>query len=345
MASFSEQNYLSVNTMSDAAEKDWSLTGIFKKSVQQATVQLESGKEYQYACRWPFKEGDVAIIGNTLLQNYTVIEQSPNSGQFGLITYAEPKMTIKKSHAVELDYVFTESVSKKNITDCIKYLESPLKFETLQYGKMSENYFPLSFYIRRLLAAASIIAHPKFAAAEDGESWPNGPEYTLLFRSLLENPGFRTAFVNRMAVLLNMNFSSARVLARIESMMSEIESEIPRDQERWNLSASRMDRQLEDIKSFAKDRPEVVYDELREYFELGRPIALSLSVSGPGIIKVHGLKIDSYPLTVNFFEGLPVTLEAMPTDGGIWAGWSDGVMETVRSVNPGEIKSLTAVFK
>ncbi len=185
----------------------------------------------------------------------------------------------------------------------------------------------------------------EFAAAEDGESWPNGPEYTLLFRSLLENPGFRMAFVNRMAVLLNMNFSSARVLARIESMMSEIESEIPRDQERWNLSASRMDRQLEDIKSFAKDRPEVVYDELREYFELGRPIALSLSVSGPGIIKVHGLKIDSYPLTVNFFEGHPVTLEAMPTDGGIWAGWSDGEMEQVRSVNPGEIDALTAVFK
>lgn len=185
----------------------------------------------------------------------------------------------------------------------------------------------------------------EFAAAEDGESWPNGPEYTLLFRSLLENPGFRNSFVNRMAVLLNMNFSSARVLARIESMMSEIESEIPRDQERWNLSASRMDRQLEDIKSFAKDRPEVVYDELREYFELGRPIALSLSVSGPGIIKVHGLKIDSYPLTVNFFEGLPVTFEAMPTDGGIWAGWSDGEMEQVRSVNPGEIDALTAVFK
>ncbi|SHK74307.1 CotH protein [Fibrobacter sp. UWOV1] len=185
----------------------------------------------------------------------------------------------------------------------------------------------------------------EFAAAEDGPSWPNGPEYTFLFRSLLENPGFRTAFVNRMAVLLNMNFSSARVLARIESMMSEIESEIPRDQKRWRLNASRMDRELEDIKSFAKDRPEVVYDELREYFELGRPIALSLSVSGPGIIKVHGLKIDSYPLAVNFFEGLPVTLEAEPTVGGVWAGWNDGVMEQVRSVNPGEIDALTAVFK
>lgn len=170
MASFSETNYLSVNTMKDAAEKDWSLTGIFKKSVQQATVQLESGKEYPYACRWPFKEGDVAIIGNTLLQNYMDIEQSPNSGLFGVITFAEPKMTIKKSHAVELDYVFTESVSKKNITDCVKYLKSPLDFKNVQYEKYSQNYFPLSLYIRRLLAAVSIIAHPKFAAAEDIEA-------------------------------------------------------------------------------------------------------------------------------------------------------------------------------
>ena len=185
----------------------------------------------------------------------------------------------------------------------------------------------------------------EFAAAEDGESWPNGPEYTLLFRRLLENSGFRAAFVNRMTVLLQMNFSSERVLARIERMMNEIESEIPRDQKRWSLSASRMDNQLDDIKSFAQERPGVVYDELREYFELGSPIALSLSVSGPGIINVHGLKIDSYPLVVNFFEGLSVMLEAVPTNGGVWAGWSDGVMEQTRYVSPGEVETLTAVFK
>ena len=185
----------------------------------------------------------------------------------------------------------------------------------------------------------------EFAAAEDGESWPNGPEYTLLFRRLLENSGFRTAFVNRMAVLLQMNFSSARVLARIERMMSEINSEIPRDQKRWKLSSSKMNRQLEEIKVFAQERPGVVYDELREYFELGSPIALSLSVSGPGVINVHGLKIDSYPLTVNFFEGTPVQISAEPTAGGIWAGWSDGVMEQTRFVNPGETERLTAIFK
>lgn len=170
MAKFSEKNYSSVNTVKDAAEKDWSLTGIFKKSLQQATVQLESGKEYTYACRWPFKEGDVAIVGNTLIQNDIDIEQSPNSGLFGIITYAEPKLTIKRSHAVELDYVFTESATKKNLTDCAKYLKSPLDFKTVQYEKYSRNYFPLSLYIRKLLAAASIIAHPKFVTADDIEA-------------------------------------------------------------------------------------------------------------------------------------------------------------------------------
>lgn len=170
MAKFSEKNYSSVNTVKDAAEKDWSLTGIFRKSIKQATVKLESGKEFQYASRWPFKEGDVAIIGNSLALSYEAIDQSPNSGKFGVVTYTEPKVTIKKSVAVELDFVFTEKASKKIIKDCVKYLESPLDFSTVQYEKYTQNYYPLSFFIRRLLAAASIIAHPKFVTADDIEA-------------------------------------------------------------------------------------------------------------------------------------------------------------------------------
>jgi hypothetical protein len=184
----------------------------------------------------------------------------------------------------------------------------------------------------------------EFAAAEDGDSWPNGPEYTLLFRKLLENDGFRAAFVNRMAVLLQMNFESSRVLARIEQMMSEIETEIPRDQKRWGLNASKMTRQLEAIKDFAKNRPGVVFDELREYFELGDTAPVTLSVNGSGSIVVHGLKLDASPMTVNFFEGFPVEVSAVPLAGAVWAGWSDGVMEQTRVVTPGEISNLTANF-
>ena len=184
-----------------------------------------------------------------------------------------------------------------------------------------------------------------FATAEDGPGWPNGPEHTLLLRRMLENEGFKAAFINRMAVLLQMNFATSRVTSRINRMMSEIESEIPRDQERWGQSKSRMERQLELIKDFAVNRPGIVYDELREHFALGAAAPVKLAVSGPGSVYVHGLKLDESPMTVNFFKGFPVTVTAVPATGSVWAGWDDGEMGETRTVMPGEVASLTAAFK
>lgn len=185
----------------------------------------------------------------------------------------------------------------------------------------------------------------EFALAENGETWPNGPESTLLFRRMFENADFKAAFINRMAALLQMNFESSRVLARIKNMMAEIESEIPRDQKRWKLNASRMENQLKSIKDFAQKRPEVLYQELREYFELGESAPLTLTVLGSGTILVHGLPLDRSTMTIPFFENFPVTLTASPSAGGVWKGWSDGVKEASRTVVPGEISELKAIFK
>lgn len=185
----------------------------------------------------------------------------------------------------------------------------------------------------------------EFATAEDGESWPNGPEYTFLLRTLLKNDNFKHAFVNRMTALLSMNFESSRTLARIKALMSEIESEIPRDQKRWNLRASKMSEQLAKIESFAQTRPGVVLDELQEFFSLGNFAPVALSVEGQGSVRVHDLPVDRYPLTIKFFAGTPIRLTAVSVDGGVWAGWSDGVMDMERSILPEEISRLTAIFK
>ena len=185
----------------------------------------------------------------------------------------------------------------------------------------------------------------EFATAEDGESWPNGPESTLLLQRLLENEGFKAAFINRMAVLLQMNFESSRVLARIEKMMAEIQSEISRDQKRWGLSASKMTKQLNAIKNFAMNRPNVVYGELQEFFALGETAAVSLSVSGSGRILVHNLPVDVSKMTVNFFTGFPVMLSAEPLMGSTFAGWSDGESSPTRVILPECVSEVTAIFK
>lgn len=185
----------------------------------------------------------------------------------------------------------------------------------------------------------------EFVTAEDGESWPNGPQYTFLLRKLLENDGFRQAFVNRMATLLSMNFESSRLLARINTMMAEIEAEIPRDQERWGLSTAYMAQTLEDMKNFAASRQGEILEEMMQFFGFSEIAEQTLSVTGGGQILVHNLPLDRNSMTVRFFKDYPVVVSAQPVSGGVFVGWSDGSTEAVRVVIPGEIAELTAIFK
>lgn len=158
------QNYAVVNPGTDAIEKNWCISAKLLSSVQQATVEFASGKSYNYASRYPVAEGDVAVIGKTLPDlTGDRIEPSATTGAIGIISEALPKLEIKRSHASELDFVFTTSVAKKQITDCAKYLDMDGNEKTLQYGKRTKSFYPLAFLIRKLLSAASIVAYPKFA--------------------------------------------------------------------------------------------------------------------------------------------------------------------------------------
>ncbi len=184
----------------------------------------------------------------------------------------------------------------------------------------------------------------EFATAEDGEDWPNGPASTLLLRRMLENKNFKAAFINRMPVLLATTFEKSRLLARIDAMMSEIESEITRDQKRWNLNATYMSGQLEKMKAFAGSRQAVILSELAEHFELGDVAKVKLVTSGSGKILVHDLPVDRSSVTVSFFKGTPVTLTAK-SSGGSFTGWSDGIKTETRVIDPDTVTTLTANFK
>ena len=187
----------------------------------------------------------------------------------------------------------------------------------------------------------------EFVTAEDGASWswPNGPEYTLLLRRMLENDGFKAAFINRMTTLLSMNFERTRLRARLTELMDEVGPEVVRDQMRWELSESRMVRYLAAIETFCDERQEKVRGELREFFELGEPISVTLKAEGKGRILVHGLPLDTASMTIDFFKGFPVTVSAEGVGGGIFTGWSDGVADATRTILPEEIDALTANFK
>lgn len=180
-------------------------------------------------------------------------------------------------------------------------------------------------------------------AANSG--WPNNPEFTQHLRMLLKNKNFKAAFINQIATILCMNFSAERVVARMEKLNGAIAAEVARDQKRWSKNVSTMTEHEGKIKTFATTRQDVVRSEMKEHFALGEMVDVTIASSGNGNVQVHYLPLDKSSLKIKFFKGTPVTLTAVPKTGGIFVGWSDGVMEATRTIDPVDGLTITANFK
>ena len=170
-------------------------------------------------------------------------------------------------------------------------------------------------------------------------------EHTILMIRLLGNEGFKKAFINRFCVLLSMNFAGERLVKQIDALQSQVQSEMSRDAEFWGYNASSFSSNLEKIKSFATSRQQTILSEMKTYFSLGETAQVTLSVQGSGQILVHNLPLDQSTMAVNFFRDVPVTVTAAPKSGAVFAGWSDGSQEATRTINPGEVTTLTATFR
>lgn len=193
------KNYTTINK-TPAPDKKWCISVKMQKNLKQATVKLNSGRSYEYASRYPVCEGDIAIIGNKLpVETGVGVDCCKSTGQIGNVTEVLPKLAIKRDSAAELDMVFTDAVTKKQITDCLKYIDLAGDEITLQYEKSTETIYPITYLIRKLLAAVSIVSFAEFTTAEDiekakahisrkpiieDETWKTrmgAPEYTYIF--------------------------------------------------------------------------------------------------------------------------------------------------------------------
>ena len=86
-------NYKSKNTQSKPWEQDWCISPLPGK-ITQAKLMLSNKKSFDYACRYPVAEGDVAIVGYGLPQydyNASACESSTNTGQMGIVQEALTK--------------------------------------------------------------------------------------------------------------------------------------------------------------------------------------------------------------------------------------------------------------
>jgi len=200
------------------------------------------------------------------------------------------------------------------------------------------------------LGHATDADHNTLAMALDpnGTGWPNPRYATFLFRSLMENETFRQMFINRYADYLNTSLLPSVTTAAADAFAAAIEPEIARHFDRWNRPFSRWEQERSIVDDFLNERPEYAREHIRDQFDLGGEFTLSLDISPPGAGAIHLAAIDvDVAWSGEYFEGVPISLTAVPDAGYAFLEWSDPTLPDTSSIviSPDDDYAVTAVFE
>ena len=148
--------------------------------------------------------------------------------------------------------------------------------------------------------------------------------YTNMMNSLLKNSFFKNYFINRFCDLLNYQWTNKNIVKIIDDNAREIAPEIQAQSDRWNSldSASWVDA-TETLKYFHADRPNMVHNQLQNYFSLNGKVNITLKVNpaNAGYIKISTITPDILPWTGIYFNGNPVAITAIARPGFSFVNW------------------------
>ena len=169
-----------------------------------------------------------------------------------------------------------------------------------------------------------------------------------MLKKLLENPDFKRLFVNQGCILLNDYLTYEKVQAGVQKFLAMLpSSERQRDTQRWPRNQAKYNWSPEggDILRFAQNRTQTFRQEMGNYFGFTSEANVSISTSGSGTVLVEGMKLPKVPYQGKFFAGTEMELTAVPTNGGVFNGWSDGSNENPHKIQITGNVNITAQFK
>jgi len=165
----------------------------------------------------------------------------------------------------------------------------------------------------------------KFVLQDDGPNWPNPPWSSLLFRKLILNIDFKNAFVNRLADEMNTRFLPENLTHKIDSIRNYLGDELLSHIDRWGGSPALFNEQMTWLYRFANLRTQHVKGHIKSELELPEYHRLTLQNDDPanGSLLVNNrIDITDDEWQGDYFEEVPMTLEAIPLPGYRFSHWS-----------------------
>ncbi|GAU07323.1 CotH kinase family protein [Desulfoplanes formicivorans] len=174
---------------------------------------------------------------------------------------------------------------------------------------------------------------------------------TLIFNALLKNENFRNRFLQIFAAHMSTTFDPARIIAHIDKLQNQIRPEMPRHINRWGAISSmqKWEQNVDELRRFARKRPAHVYEHLIKQFHLSGTIDLTLTVNDPHKGQVRMATVDIPPEFSNgkYFQGIPMTLHAIPASGHKFIRWEGLIQSTSREISftPHKPGTIRAIFR
>ena len=143
-----------------------------------------------------------------------------------------------------------------------------------------------------------------------------------------------------------------RIQNIVDSLSSVISSEITNHIERWSElggieSYNEWVNELQEIKEFAMDRPNFVFEQIDEELNLNGTVNLNVSItpSNSGKVLINDVNSNYQSDEAKYFKDIPMDLVAIPNPGYKFIGW-EGISDSSHiSISLNNNSDLTALFQ
>jgi gliding motility-associated-like protein len=153
---------------------------------------------------------------------------------------------------------------------------------------------------------------------------PGGQGHTEILQKLInENPVVEQYYITRYADLLNTHFSCENMLFVLDSMITQIEPEMPGQIARWGGSMVEWQANVQNLYNFIDARCVALNQGMTDCYNLTGPFDINVDVSPAlsGEVKVNSIWAPNYPWTASYFGGIATNLVARPMLGYAFDHW------------------------
>ncbi|MBX2898114.1 MAG: CotH kinase family protein [Cyclobacteriaceae bacterium] len=170
------------------------------------------------------------------------------------------------------------------------------------------------------------VNHPTLSFATDpnsGVGWPNPPWSTQHIRLVLQNPTFRSRFIQTLTTAMASGYSPKHVNETIDAMAQRIAAEMPFHKQRWGGNLNDWNYEVQRLRNFASERHQYMKQHTAAFFNLTPDVKISATVfpEATGKINLNGVTLNQ-PLSLSdYYRNLAFEARAVPAPGYSFKHW------------------------